>query len=386
MNDLKEASCLQAEATDQREIASELRYLADAAARAPSGDNMQPWCFKLDPQAACLELYAAPDCDPSPMNSAQRMTLIACGAALENALIAAHERGWRTHVEVTERQIERNGAIPLARIRLLDRIGRSPLPTLPTDLAARVTNRKRYDARPLSPQVLDVLKVATQKMEGFRCCWLADRSSIETLATLIGRADAIMFSEPSMRRSIFSNVRFDLPPDAEAEEGLPVAALELSVSERMVLPFLKDVPNTVFKISSAPLMFAARTRSLVRSCSALFVIDSIERPCAQERHTEIRVGQVLQRAWLALTKAGLAAQPMMSLVVLDNALRHGSPDLITSLERLKAPALLSEFRAALRHITGDSGRPGFLLRLGYAPPPSARSGRTDRIQSATTGA
>ncbi len=35
----------------------------------------------------------------------------------------------------------------------------------------------------------------------------------------------------------------------------------------------------------------------------------------------------MERAWLALTEQGLAVQPMMSLLVLDNVLTHGDESL-----------------------------------------------------------
>ena len=71
-----------------------------------------------------------------------------------------------------------------------------------------------------------------------------------------------------------------------------------------------------------------------------------------------------------------AAQPMMSLLVLDNALRHGTPELVARLKQQRAEALLEELNAILLN-SGIVGRPAFLLRFGHAEPPSGRTGRRD---------
>jgi hypothetical protein len=65
---------------------------------------------------------------------------------------------------------------------------------------------------------------------------------------------------------------------------------------------------------------------------------------------------------------------MMSLLVLDNVLEHGSPALVAVLGRDRLTALLEGFRALVAAEVGG-GRPAFLMRFGFAPPPSGRTGR-----------
>jgi hypothetical protein len=89
----------------------------------------------------------------------------------------------------------------------------------------------------------------------------------------------------------------------------------------------------------------------------------------------------MQRAWLALTAQRLAAQPMMSLPVLDNARRHGDHRLREALGVARIAALIDEFRALVPELAGR--RPAWVLRFGYAPPPSGRTGRL-AIERVTT--
>jgi hypothetical protein len=116
-------------------------------------------------------------------------------------------------------------------------------------------------------------------------------------------------------------------------------------------------------------MFAKQAQRLIESASGVCLVLA---PAGDER-TDVIVGQAMQRAWLALTNLGMAAQPMMSLPVLDNALANGSPSLIKSLEQSSTGAILRDFR----NWAAEFGpkRVAFLLRFGYALPPTTRTGR-----------
>jgi hypothetical protein len=129
-------------------------------------------------------------------------------------------------------------------------------------------------------------------------------------------------------------------------------------------------PDWIFKLSGAPLL-ASGTRVLVESSSGLCVVAMPD--VRSTPQVDLLVGRAMQRAWLALHAEGLAVQPMMSLLMLENIVVEGSPDLIASLGGGKLMALLNEFRVLAPEI--GSGRPAFLMRFGFAPPPSGRTGR-----------
>jgi hypothetical protein len=118
-------------------------------------------------------------------------------------------------------------------------------------------------------------------------------------------------------------------------------------------------------------VFETKTRALVESASGLCVIVAPN----DSHETDLLVGRAMQRAWLAITAQQMAVQPMMSLCVLDNVLLNGPPALVASLDREKTDALGREFRAITPEI--GQGHAGFLLRFGFAPTPSGRTGRLD---------
>ena len=252
------------------------------------------------------------------MNAGQRMARIALGAALENLLRTAASRGWVLKWDY--------GPGPaLVQIQLTGQSGQTEEEN--GAITARVTNRRLYDGRPLSPEVLDRLRRETPILEDVGTHWIVDRERLTTLARLIGRTDALMFGEPAMRRAFLSQVRFDAPPDMEVAEGLSLASLEVTGADRLGLRMMPRLPDWLLKLGGASRVFAAKARQLVESASGLCLAVA---PDGTQR-SDLVVGRVMQRAWLALTREGLAAQPMMSLPVLENALENGSPALVAAL-------------------------------------------------------
>jgi hypothetical protein len=339
----------------------EFTALVQAAIQAPSGDNTQPWWFDLDAEQGLIIGSVAETRDPSPMNAGQRMARIALGAAIENLLMAAPAVGFEARLE----HVDNEGR---AWVRLQPgslTVHGNPLAVIP----ARVTNRRLYEHRPVPPDVLTTLRQQTPPLEAVSTHWLVEPERLKSLAELIGRADATMFGEPTMRHAFLSKVRFDLPPDAAAEEGLPLSSLELSRMDRFALRLMPRLPNYLLTNSGGLKAFASKARKLVESSSGLCVIVAPDSEIA----TDLTVGRAMQRAWLALTEAGLAAQPMMSLPVLENVLDNGSPEVVATIGRERVAALSAEFRSRVPEV--GTGRLAWLMRFGYAPPPSGRTGR-----------
>jgi hypothetical protein len=232
-----------------------------------------------------------------------------------------------------------------------------------------VTNRRPYEARPVPGEDLEALKRETPVLERVATHWIVDQGRLAALAGLIGQADARMFGEPSMRRAFLSQVRFDAPPAEPVAEGLSLASLELTAGDRVALRLMRRIPDWFLKVAGARRVFEAKAQQLVTNASGLCLVVAPDR----SEPTDLVVGRAMERAWLALTARGMAVQPMMSLPVLENALDHGSPALISALGRDRLTWLAAEFRTLVPEV--GSGRPGFLMRFGFAPGPTGRTGR-----------
>lgn len=337
-----------------------LESLLQAALLAPSGDNTQPWRFRVDGRGRRIDILLDPARDPSPMNAGQRMARVALGAAGESLLYRARSMGW----SAKESCAESGGCFRVE-------CGGSP-PANPggcDTLKKRATNRRPYDGRPLPARVLAELRESSPPLGSVRTHWISQRERRDEIARLVGKADAILFGEQAFRDAFLGNIRFDQPPTAAVEEGLSVGSLELTPLDRRMLPLAGKIPQPLFRVLALEANFARHARRLVRSASGLaIVIAPDELPT-----TDVAVGRAMLRAWLAATRAGLAVQPMMSFPVLDGALSMGESALQARLRRRRAPELLEELRRAVPEV--ERGRVGWLMRVGYAPPPTCRTGR-----------
>ena len=331
-----------------------LRVCLEAASRAPSGDNLQPWRFDVDAGNGEIAVCIDTTRDRSPMNAGQKMSRIACGAAVQNILIAAAESGGSATL------LNDENSDVVARIRV--RPGRNPVRT-PRAIAERATHRGMYSGEELAPSTRTELVAATPRLDGVDTHWVCAPERITAVAKLIGAADALMFSNTAMRTAFFASVRFDRPVREAVDEGLSLGSLELSAAERLALPLAQRSPTALLRLCGVFRGMGAHAKKLAGSASGLCIVtapDGSDRSC-------VTVGRALQRAWLELTRHGLVAQPMMSLMVLANALDNGGH----GFDRARSEQLLAAFRAELNL----DAKPLFLLRFGYAGPQSGRTGR-----------
>lgn len=336
-----------------------LETLLQAALWAPSGDNTQPWRFRADKAAGRLDILESESDDRSAMNAGQHMSRMAVGAAVENVLRQARTIGLQAELVPPAPGAD-------ASIRFKGDPGKLEGVRDPV-LFARATNRRRYDGRSVPSRILDELRDATPPLRDVTTSWIVDRKRISSLARVVGHADALFFESRARLRELVASVRFDLPPEESVPTGLSVASLEMSGLDRTLLRLLPPLPPLLLKAAGTYRFAASRTGRLVRSAAGLCLGVATSDGSA----TDLVAGRAMQRAWLALTAAGLACQPLMALVGFQNALEPEVEDEPGIRRRL--PALGSELRAAAPEI--GAGHACFLMRFGYAPPPSGRSGR-----------
>lgn len=334
--------------------------LMRAAIQAPSGDNTQPWRFVVDSPLRRIAVHLDESRDPSPMNTGQRMARLAIGAAVENMLQAAKSLGWTVQLEEPC-----NGASASLRIVDCPKNNRDILPAI----ARRGTNRREYDGRPLSEDLKADLASAIGDVPGINSIWIHERERVLALADLVGRADSLMLSVPSMRGAFLNNVRFDVSWDSVVDEGLSLGSLEIPATDRLALRVIRYLPDWLLRLGGAASKFAAAGRRLVASSAGALIITE----STGTEQSELQAGRTVQRAWLALADRGVAVQPIMSLAVLEGVVCRGSPELVASLGRRQAEALLGELRKLIPEI--GEAKLAFLMRFGYGPPPTVRTGR-----------
>ncbi|HEY8090011.1 MAG TPA: nitroreductase family protein [Polyangiaceae bacterium] len=334
-----------------------LEHILDAARSAPSHHNAQPWRFAIDGDA--VSFLVDGERAQTPADAGGRVARMAIGAALECALLRAGRMG------ATVRFLPpRPGALVTVSISAPKRI-----PDADLALVRRVTNRRLYDGKALDDATLGALQQATPALEGARTFWYG-RERVRTLGPLVGEGEALFYRDTALREATVRALRFDARDGDEVDRGLSLGCLELGPAERLAVDAFRRMPQDRLEAMAAFDKLGAHARRLVESASALCVVAT---PGVDEG-SDVVVGRCMQRAWLALTRKGLVAHPMSALTILEARLGL-DPSVAPALAGAeRAREVVASLRGAFPGIDKGS-RVALLMRVGNAPPPTARVGR-----------
>lgn len=343
--------------------------ILDAARIAPSYDNAQPWRFVVEGETVS---FAVDDGrDRSPANASGRMARVAVGAALECALVRAGRMGCTVRYEAP-----RPNALVTISFSLPKRI-----PEPDKALLRRATNRRLYDGRPVDDATFAWLNEATPPLDLARTHWFG-RERVRVLGPLVEQGEAIFYGDGRLREAALQAVRFDVREREEVDRGLSLGCLELSAAERLTFDSLRHTPQDRLVAMGAHRRMGARARRLMESASGVCVIAAR----GSDPSTDVSVGRCMQRAWLALTRRGLVAQPMSAIPALEAVLELGEdPGALLLADREGARAAVAALRAAFPNVERES-RIALLMRYGWAPEPTSRVRRIPLEESVAAGA
>ncbi|WP_454793426.1 Rv1355c family protein [Mycolicibacterium lutetiense] len=335
--------------------------LTDAATRAPSGGNVQPWHIEASDDRINLRLATQ---YTTAMDVGYRGSAVALGAAAFNARVAAAAHNLTAHV----RWSRGDEGTPLCGIAEFTPGSAPELAELYEPMLARETNRLRGTSAPITAGVFDSLRAAAGN-EGAELTILDKPAQIETAAHLLAEADRIRYLTPTLHREMMSELRW--PGDPDADTGIEVTTLGLDPADMVVLDILRR-PEVMAKLSdwNGGSALGDDTYERVTSSSALAIVTVRGR-----RLTDYALaGSAVEAVWVGAQRHGLAVQPVspVFLYAHDDGDRQAlSPDHADALRDLQY---------AFRRLTstGRDDSQGLVLRLSYAPRPTVRSRRRAR--------
>jgi nitroreductase len=262
-----------------------LKFLLRYAILAPSSHNTQPWRFSVAGDRILvfgdkLKWLKVADAD-------QRELHISTGCALENLIIAAEHFGYGHQVHYFPRSTDGKPFIELILTP-----GGEPSSFRGQELfdaiMLRRTNREMYEARAVSEEDERRLQACCVE-DGITLHMTSDPEIRRRADALVGRADAIQFSDPAFRQELAYWV-------GQGVFGTPWLFAKL---EQLAVSYL-DLGKYVAKKDS----------DLLMSAPVLAVLCSEE----SDRESQVKVGQVLERIALTAATLGIGIQPMSQLV------------------------------------------------------------------------
>jgi nitroreductase len=309
---------------------SEWTDVVEAASRAPSIHNTQPWRFTAT--ADGLNVYTDPRRALHALDPSGRQRIISCGVAVEFAAVALHALGRDVDVALCPDPADPD------LVATLSVTGERPPTAEDSDLAAAI-ERRHTSRAPFLPQTVPAALVdELQRVAGSFTVWFKSiTESEEEVATvfLIARAEELEQGEPEYLAELQSWMR----TDPSAVDGIPVEAVPSGdPATRPSNWLIRD-----FVVGSRP-----ADRPPFHPVDPDAPPPPVERPTVvllgtddDDRRAWLTAGRALGQVLLRATLAGLAASPLT--------------------QALDWPAT----RAQLRRRLSLVGHPQMLLRLGY---------------------
>ena len=301
-------------------IQKQLEFLLQYAVLAPSTKNTQPWRFSIGENT--IGVFADLTRWQPVADRGRRELYISLGCALENLLVAGEQFGFRPEVSYFSQSAnEELAAIITFQPDGQPRPERAGLAL--RNITARHTHRGLYRDEPVAKEVREHL-LCRCILPGLRVDLIDDPASRFRVVDLNLHADEMEFADPEFRTELGHWVGqgvFGTPRLLARLSGLLLARLNLG----------RVIGNrNAALLSSAPLVGLISARS-------------------DDRASQVRTGQTLERLWLHATGIGMALQPMS--------------------QALEIPSL----RAELARVIPDCGWvPEQVFRIGYAMYPEMR--------------
>lgn len=286
-----------------------MRAIIAKAARAPSGDNTQPWSFTWQDQT--LTIVFNPTKAVHVLDAGLSAAKISLGCVMESVAIAASEYGFATRAEYLDFGGE---DLTAARVAFLND-GTKPDPLVDA-IATRNTDRRVFKKGPMpTPELTEVLQNFDESA-GVGVHWVDSLGP--DLFQYIVAAESLVSNHPKIFPDTVKWIRFSEQEIKRTQDGMPWRGAGINVFQYPAMRFLRAVPSAFPWLSRAGMkqVYAARMRRLLRSSAGLFCIST-------SRHDSLAlvdVGRLAMRVWLRLTQLGYGVQPLtISSLSLYNA-------------------------------------------------------------------
>ena len=280
---------------------NDLLEILDLARWAPSGDNSQPWRFRVAGEN-CVDVIVPLE-RPSIFDHGHFATALSAGALLATLRQAASSHGYE--VTITEGGKTSSQLTYLATF-VKNSAARNP--ALAEIIKKRSVCRTSYLTRPLRDDEKQALQ--TEAGEGFRVFWIEGphkRSAVKVLCS----AEKIRTFTPEVFQE-YQRV-IDWKNSCSAEK-MPGAAMGLSRATQIFasLMFRSWSFHKLFNRVLGGYLVSLVTLDILPGfgCAAHFVLLADHPPETLRDH--VKAGEAVQRVWLKATELGLVHQPAIS--------------------------------------------------------------------------
>ncbi len=342
---------------------SPIYKILDIARWAPSGDNSQPWRFRImADDVAQVYIYLNP---LLAFNRDHLGTYLAAGMLLASIRMAASSFGGHIDIQKSEQS---DSEKLVYDIRFISQS------VMPHELAPFITSRsvcrRAYTTRPVGQSIKKSLQKAVG--DNYEIIWYEKARKWQFIPALFVNAKLRIFSA-----DIFNEYCRAIDWENEySETKMPSTTLGLSRMTRFVARFFMRswVRFNFFNRYLLGYFLPVMEMDVVPGvmCGAHCVIKARSRPGTIDEY--VSAGEAVQRFWLTATQQGLLHQPHMTPLIFSQYALEAD----MSSERADIRHLLEKLKSLMLDILGgpeELNRTVWAGRIGYGTPGRSRSGR-----------
>lgn len=341
-----------------------LRRVLDLARWAPSGDNTQPWRFRIaGPRHAVVEAFDTRAHCVYDLDG--RASQVSVGALVQTAEVAASAERWR--VQATRRPDSPETA-PVLDLHFSDDAGVEPSPLLPA-ITTRSVQRRPLSTRPLHAHEKAALAAAVGPAH--ELCWIEGDAGRREAARLLWHSAGLRLTLPEAyptHRDVIewnADTSIDRVPDGALGVPLPSRVLM-----RWALRSWRRV-DLLNRYAGGTLLprFEMDWRPAL-GCAAHFLL--LGRQGWATIDDALAGGRAMQRLWLTAEHLGLRLQPAYTPLVFAHYAHTGLR--FTALPaKAEQAAEVGDRLARLWGGAQAARRAVFMGRIGEGPAATARS-------------
>jgi nitroreductase len=281
-----------------------LAHLVEAAGRAPSAHNTQPWLLQWRESELLLrvaEHRMLRVADPEGFD-----ILYALGTLLENLMLTLGQLGFEGEYLVPKKW---DLSKPLVVLRWHPRKGVKPDPRLYRMIPIRRTSRRVYFDEPIPAAVLEDIRRGA--MSPAKLYVLTDTGAKDEIRSLAAASSAQALQDRSYAAELYGWMRFSRKDPGWHRDGLNAECMGWHrIEAALVRQLLKPAIAAFLSKSRWTRWFYANTDQQAPFAPALCLLTTRDSSTAGR----VEAGRNLQRVWLTAASHGLVTHPLSAAV------------------------------------------------------------------------
>ncbi len=353
-----------------------LHKLIDAADKAPSGGNNQPWLWHY--QNHTLHLFLNKNVSGAYLDPSYISSYISLGAAIENLLLEASANQLAVNWKFTPELLPDH--VALFNFSAHEITSESDK-NLAKQISLRHTNRKSGILHDLNLNDLHSLAKIAQEIEGASLRWLTDPESLKQLGKIAGQADLLrMFIPEAHEDFIKKEMRWSIEETNAAEDGIGIHSLDLSNNNQIGIRLMKDARAIQFlKEINGGSIFKNLASTQFQQSTAIGLLTL---PTTTDVDY-LNGGRATQKLWLKATELGYQIHPVNVPIIFFYKCNFEPENDLSQDHRKQLKEMHSRFKE-LFNIT-DNLNEIFLFRLFKAEPSPIKTIRKPVYKTLTIG-